>query len=164
MIAGTSIRLDLPLAAVEAFVLNSWLTSYEPRGLVVHGFKADNLRARKAFYASHHPELTRLVRGNSIAMCVVDEDPDVYVGWACGQPGLLHYVYVKTTGRGQETAAALAQAVCGDGPTVFTFEPGKRDGRVCTPLLAAAARRGWRFHQHPVPGMLVHRQREEMRR
>lgn len=149
---------ELPEAA--PFVLSCWLKSYEPRGCRVHGLDADVQADRATYYRAHHPELTRLLRSSTLALATVDEDPDVYLGWALGGPGLLHYVFVKSAARGHGIANRLVRAVTGEGPVVHTFEPAKRNGKANAGLLAVAQRRGWKFHPHPVPGIVVHKQRE----
>lgn len=143
-----------PAPGSEPFVLNSWLKSYEPRGCRTHD------ASPTAFYRAHHPECTRLLRGSMFALATVEEDGDVFEGWAVGSAGVLHYVFVKSAARNHGIANRLVRAVAGDGPLVYTFEPSKRNGKAHGPLLAVAERRGWKFHPHPVPGIVVHKQRE----
>lgn len=144
----------------EPFVLACWLKSYEPRGCRVHGLDADVQADRATYYRAHHPELTRLLRSSTLAMATVEEDPDVFLGWAVGSPGVLHYVFVKSAARGHGVGNRLVRAAAGDGAIVHTFEPSKRNGKANAGLLAVAARRGMRFHPHPIPGIAVHKQRE----
>jgi GNAT superfamily N-acetyltransferase len=149
---------------VIPFVLSCWLESYKPRGMAAHGLSRDKQHAHQAYYKAHHPEFTGLLRASTLAIAHVEGEPDVYLGWAVGKPGLLHYVFVKGIARKHGIASRLVQAVAGDAERViYTFEPSKGDGRPNAKLLAVAEKRGWRFHPHPVPGMEVRKQREEQR-
>ncbi len=150
--------------SVEAFVLSCWLESYRPRGCRVHGLDVADKRDRSIYYRTHHPELTRLLRSSTLALAAVDEDPDVYLGWALGMPdrGILHYVFVKSAARGSGIADALVRSVAGERPLVHTFEPTRRSGAANASLLAVAQRRGMRFHPHPIPGV-THEQARQQR-
>jgi hypothetical protein len=153
----------------EAFVLNSWLRSYERRGRVRNGidprfaFKSHTgpLIASADYYRTHHPELQRLVRRSRIALAVLTEDHDVYLGWACGTAGVLHYVYTKYVYRTAGIARALVREVCGDGPLMFTFEPSNDRGKPRRMLMEVAERKGYTFHPHPIPGVEVFKQLQE---
>lgn len=142
------------------FVLSCWLKGYESRGRKAHGLESKHGKTR--YYQAHHPEFTRLLRSSTLALAAVEEDPDVFLGWALGNPeiGVLHYVFVKRAARGHGIADALVRAAAGPSPRIYTFEPGElRSGEVHQGLAAVAARRGMRFHPHPVPGIGM--QREE---
>lgn len=148
-------RLASTTPSAEAFVLSCWLNSYMPRGCRAHGLDPEEPRDRSAYYRAHHPEFTRLLRSSTLALAAVDEDPDVYLGWALGVPdaGVLHYVFVKSDARGHGIADALVREAAGEHPRIHTFEPSKRKGSPNAALLAVAQRRGMRFHPHPIPGI-----------
>lgn len=154
------VRSGRDMREAHPFVLSCWLKSYEARGCRTHGLDHDSSRDRRAYYNAHHPEFTRLLHAGRLALACVEEDHDTYVGWALGAEGLLHYVFVKSSSRDHGIARRLVRAIAGDGPIVYTFEPGKSTGRPNASLLAVAQRHGWRFHPHPVPGMAVRKQRE----
>lgn len=160
------ILITTPQLKPEAFVLSCWLKSYEPRGCRAHGLDQNDQRERAAYYKTHHPELTRLLRSSTLALAAVDEDPDVYLGWALGVPeiGVLHYVFVKSAARGHGIADALVKVAAGESPRVYTFEPARRNGQPNAGLVEVAKRRSMRFHPHPIPAITVHKQREAMNR
>jgi GNAT superfamily N-acetyltransferase len=103
--------------------------------------------------------LQRLVQSpkNAVALATLDGEPDVFLGWACGAAGVLHYVYVKHAFRENGIARDLVEAVAGV-PTVYTFEPATKEGEARRKLIAVAERKGWKLHAHPVPGVLVRKQ------
>jgi GNAT superfamily N-acetyltransferase len=144
VIEGVTIRTDLPIASVEGFVLKSWLANYEPRGMLAHEC------TRKTYYATHHPAFARLLRSSVVAVAVVADDPDVFLGWACGAPGLLHYVYVKSACRGSGVAGELVRAVAGEAGGLYSFEPSTREGKRNEKIAAVAERYGFKFHAYPV--------------
>ena len=153
---GVKVELVKPAGSVLAFVLNSWLESYRERGRAVHEID------RPTFYRTHHPEVTRLVERNRLAFATLDADPDAYLGWACGAPGVLHYVYVKHAYRECGLGNLLVAAVA-DTPRVYTFEPGTKSGELRRAIVDVATRKGWKYHAHPVPGVLVHKQLQAQR-
>lgn len=79
----------------------------------------------------------RLANSRVVIACDVDDRDRIY-GWAVGDPGVLHYVYVRETRRKSGHGAALVRAACGEQLERCT---------TLTPMMqAAAARRGivWR--------------------
>jgi len=154
---GVRITTERP-ADVDAFVLACWLKHYYPRGCVTNGLDPESSRDKKRYYQAHHPAFTQLLRTSTLALAVVDDEPDVYLGWALGKPGRLHYVFVKGAARGHGIGDALVRAACGDGDLVYSFEPGERDGRPKRSYLAVAQRRGYRFQPHRVT---VHKRQEQ---
>jgi hypothetical protein len=141
----------------EAFVLNSWLESYRERGRALHGL------SKTEYYRVYHPELTRLLRRSSVSFAALTDDPDIYLGWACGAPGVLHYCYVKSWCRQRGIGQGLIDAVCERPQTllVYTFEPCTETGEPRRSLLAVAERRGYKYHPHPVPGVEMLKQQEK---
>jgi GNAT superfamily N-acetyltransferase len=151
LLDGVTILRELP-AGGQAFALNSWLKSYEPRARRLHEL------GRNEYYRTYHPELSRLLRLSNVALAVLDDDPDCYLGWACGSEGVLHWVYVKHAYRELGVARALVREVAGDGVGVFTFEPSTSSGEPRKSLLAVAERKGMKHHAHPIPGVVVRSQ------
>lgn len=84
------------------FVLNSWLKSYRWSD-----------RDNENYYRETVPEIKKLIRGNRVVVAALAEEPDCFVGWLCGQKGILNYVYVKSTFRRDGIARALIDRVCG---------------------------------------------------
>lgn len=165
-------------ADAEAFVLHSWLRSYERRGRVFNGLdpkfafsQAGKLLSSSAYYHTHFPELQRLIKRSVVALAVLSENHDVYLGWACGRPhdsgwpATLHYVYVKYAYRTAGVARALVREVCGaDRGLVYTFESGNDRGLPRKSLTAVAEAHGMTFRPHPIPGVAVLKQQQESRR
>lgn len=155
-----------PQLKPEAFVLSCWLNSYEPRGCKANGLDREDQRERAAYYKAHHPEFTRLLRSSTLALAVDEKERDVYYGWALGVPerGVLHYVFVKSAARNHGIGDALVRAAAGESPRVYTFEPGRPNGAPRAALVELAKKRGMKFHPHPIPRNVVHKQREAMNR
>lgn len=149
------IVITTPQIKPAAFVLACWTQGYEARGRRVHGLESSH--GKRKYYQTHHPEMTRLLRSSTLALAAVEEDPDVFLGWALGNPeiGVLHYVFVKRAARGHGIADALVRAAAGTTPRIYTFEPSTRSGERNAALCDVAARRGMKFHPHPVPGIGV---------
>ena len=141
---GVAVKVLCPLpSSVEVFALNSWLLGHE-RLVTARPYMGLD---RAGFYRLYRPELQRLLRTNRVAVATLEAEPDIYLGWACGNPGVLHYVYVKYSSRRFGIANELARAVAGD-PKVYTFQPCDRHGRVRSDLSAVAARKGIRLSEH----------------
>lgn len=138
----------------ESFVMSTWLKSFEKTGMSLSRPKLQ----RDVYYRAYHPEATRLFRASRVALAFASSDPDTYAGWACGSDGgVLHYVFVRGGCRLVGIGHELAQAVCGGEPRIYTFTPRKTD------LLDVAARKGMKYHPHPIPGVAVARQLSEQR-
>jgi hypothetical protein len=154
---GVVIKLFEPSAGllpapVEAFAIKSWLVGYEPRARRLHRLD------RREYFGLYHPALTTLLRSNRVALAVAEDDEDAFVGFACGVRGVLHYVYVKHPFRLLGQGGALVRSACEGEPSVYTFEPPSRNGRPRASVVRVAARKGWRYHAHPVPGVVVRQQ------
>lgn len=91
------------------FILNSWLKSYR-------WSDKDN----PDYYRNLAPEIKRLIKTNRVMVATLAEEPDCFVGWACGTKGRLHYVYVKSAFRRDGVARELIEKICGQYGT-YTF-------------------------------------------
>ena len=141
---GVAVKVVVSLPQpLEHFALNSWLLGHE-RLVVARPYMGLD---RSGFYRTYRPELLRLLRTNRVAVATLEAEPDIYLGWACGNPGVLHYVYVKYSSRGFGLANELMGAVA-DEPKVYTFQPCDRHGRVRSDLSAVAARKGIALSEH----------------
>lgn len=96
---------ELPIEIREAtdadfpFILDSWRKSYRE----VHA-----TRFPKIPFGPIFDERTKRLRGraNWLVACAPD-DRDYIFGWICGEPPMLHYVYVKKPYRGYGVAKRL---------------------------------------------------------
>ena len=108
-------EVTLPLVkATEAhrnFILSTWVRSYSPFLRKWLG-KDTDLQKEEALCSETLWTSTWVVSTN--------DDPFVVHAWACGSPGLLHYVYVPPELRNKGIASALIEHVCG-----HTFEYGR---------------------------------------
>lgn len=117
MIDGLSIR-----RATEAdvgIIVASW-----QQGCYGSEFWGDKAVRLGDFKRGHRRVIARCLLDACIVAC--DEiDPRVVIGWACGAPGVLHYVYVKRKFRGDGIARALLDAIgAGEGPLTVTHMTG----------------------------------------
>jgi len=125
------------------FVLKSWLRSYQPLGCIELGMGTGR------YYDVMHDRLLRLLWTQRIALARLTDEPDVWLGWACGnRGGELHYVYVKRPFRRAGFASRLAAAACDGEPSAYTFRPSTNGGKARAQILAVAERRGWAYRPH----------------
>lgn len=119
------------------FVLDSWVKSYQdlmpPYGRT-HGLDRWGWTKRVAEWA--------LATTPTVVLTLQDA-PDVVLGWCCGKPGLVHYIYVKGPARRQGLATELLGVVLGEHPSKvrgvrMTHRPGGRMRPVCNAL-------GWQW-------------------
>ena len=75
-------------ATDESFIYATWLRSYRNSEFARH-------QENDKYYWRQHDLIEKLMKGNQVNVAVIDESPDVVLGWACGRNGLLHYSYVK---------------------------------------------------------------------
>lgn len=91
----------------EHFVLDSWVKSYigiAPR------FGDDS-------WAWHRRVAKWSVATVPVHVLTLVEDVDTILGWCCGKPGLLHYVYVLHEARRNGLATELLQNALGAHPS-----------------------------------------------
>jgi len=148
MIEGFAVRIvDAKTEDVEKYVMATWLNSYERVG------RRLNRMTRREYYRTHHPELTKLFRRTRVALAYTVDDPDVFGGWACGDTGVLHYVFVGGGMRRGGIGGELVRAVSGDELRVYTFTPRTPE------IQELAQRKQLKYHAHPIPGAQVQQQR-----
>jgi hypothetical protein len=98
------IQLELRPPPSEALIYSSWLRSY--RSVVPKDSHPER------WFASHRrvvEDLYPLVR------CAISPSaPSTVHGWVCGEPYLLHWVFVPVDLRRMGVGTALVRAVCGD--------------------------------------------------
>ena len=117
------------------FVLDSWARSYQP-------FMPDYARTYgmgKWGWTQWCAE--RLVHMSPVLVAALEDVPDVALGWACGEPGLVHWCYVKQPARGHGIASELMAMLCRGHERTggrMTHRPGKH-------LRAQAHALGWRY-------------------
>lgn len=107
-----------------SFVFSSWLRSYSESPF------ARGLR-RRVFFERHHRLIEELLRRPSVTVRVaaLASDPVVLLGWCAGEPGTLHYVYVKAAWRGIGIARRLVGEIPG-GVRVYSHRTVGPHGRV----------------------------------
>lgn len=122
-------ELTLPLrhnsTADRAFILATWVKSYLP-----------TLRKWLGTAASLEEEVQQAeTLWEQTVICGSESDDFTVHAWACGSPGVLHYVYVPPELRRKGIASALIRHVCGHtfqygrpwpykkGPTGGTYNP-----------------------------------------
>jgi hypothetical protein len=132
-----TVRLERATGAVFNFVISSWLHSYlQSHRLHVAGGPMDADQTRE-YWRDHHAAVSRLVESTPIVLAHYAPEPDSFVGWACGEPGLCHWAYVKRgPWRRCGVAARLVEEAAGQGGA-YSMRP-LRDG-----VAQAFERRGW---------------------
>jgi GNAT superfamily N-acetyltransferase len=113
MIALGRFGLELRQPERPGLVLESWLRSY--RRL----YKVPGLSPLE-WYAGQRAIATRLLP--DVWAAYRPEAPNTIHGWACGEAGVLHYVYVPADLRGRGIGGELVRAVCGE-RGVITHQP-----------------------------------------
>ena len=84
----------------------TWLRSYQSNSHLVRHI------SRNDFFAGHHDVLDGIfAREPIVKLAVMPDDHSVILGWACYEPGTLHYVYVKPSFRRYGVAKALLAEV-----------------------------------------------------
>src|SRR5688500_7021107 len=117
LVDGEAEPVTLPLTQAgpqhRSFVLATWLKSYQP---ILRKWLGPSVAVTLLKEESNQAET--LWERTSI---VTSEDENFVVhAWVCGEPGVLHYVYVPPVLRGKGIATALIRHVCG-----HTFEYGR---------------------------------------
>ena len=83
-----SILIREAKATDEPFIYATWLKSYRTSEFARH-------QPNDSYYAHQHDLIENLMQGNQVNVAVIDESPDVVLGWACGRDGILQYAYTK---------------------------------------------------------------------
>jgi hypothetical protein len=126
------------------FAINSWLRSYEEayERCVIRRRMRDSDRA--AYFKREHPAMMKALHEHTVLVARLTADPDAFVGWACGSPGEVLYVFVK---RGPWRR-------CGIATRLVEQVSGKRGvyryGSLHNKALDAFERRGWRYESEMV--------------
>lgn len=89
-------------------ILKSWLRAY----------RATRPSWRDYYQQKHHEIEVYRARGANFTIACDPEDPTTIFGWACGEPPVIHFVYVKPYFRSQGIAKALVKSILGDVPCV----------------------------------------------
>jgi len=93
-------------ADAKNLIYATWLRSYQSSSHLVRHV------SRNDFFAGHHDVLDRIfAREPIVKLAVMPDDHSVILGWACYEPGTLHYVYVKPSFRRYGVAKALLAGV-----------------------------------------------------
>lgn len=136
------------------FVVVSWRRNYECADITrCPGGNEEYRRTQTAVI------LAAIAQGSSNTLVAYPvERPEQILGWACGRPSVLHYVYVKPYYRRHGIGWALAAAVAAVDPNLFypnavhlTHSPrGPRERRQgATAMVAKARRLGLRMEYNP---------------
>ncbi len=119
-------------ATDEPFIYATWLKSYRNSEFARH-------QTSDLYYAHQHDLIEKLMQGNQVNVAVIDESPDVVLGWACGRDGILQYVYTKKAFRRLGIARKLTHPW---NPCIYTHRT------LMTPLLLKSA------HYDPYPAFV----------
>lgn len=104
-----SIVLRPGLPADRSYAIDTWRDSY--RAAVMPW---QTIAALKE--TTYEERLTsRIVACAFVVACDVEDSDRIY-GWACGEPGVVHYVYVRDTRRRTGLGRRLVEAVAGEKP------------------------------------------------
>jgi GNAT superfamily N-acetyltransferase len=87
----------------KSLIYATWLRSYKSSSP-----RAKNI-PRDVFFAEHHDVIAGILDRSTteVKLAVLPDDPDVVLGWAVTEPGIVHYVYVKHMLRRHGLATAL---------------------------------------------------------
>lgn len=76
------------------FILDSWVKSYGPSPYARAMGRVGS--PKELFYVRAEARARALIQVCPVKLACDASDPDVIIGWACGAPPFLHYVFVKT--------------------------------------------------------------------
>lgn len=87
----------------KALIFGKWLKSLRA------GNDLFKLNDAESYYFNYHVYLEKLFTRTSLKFrfAVIEEDHDTVLGWACLEPGKVHYVWVQPEQRGQGVAKSL---------------------------------------------------------
>lgn len=120
--AATGVAFPATLRPMEprdlGYVLGYWLASYgvtvrEPRG---------------AWRRRERPRILDMILGGECVVAADPDDDDALFGFACGDSGALHYVFVRQTRRRGGLASAMVRALMASGVVPLTHTYTTRDG------------------------------------
>lgn len=136
------------LASAEHYILATWIKNYQGTACREHSISERDYRT------THHPEMTRLLYTATVALACAADDPDAFMGWACGSSGVLHYAFVRGICRRSGIGAALIEAACEGPPHAHTFD---------SPMvrLLYSKQAPLRHHPHPIPALQALQQQKE---
>jgi GNAT superfamily N-acetyltransferase len=122
------------------YCIKAWLKNAEYPMMERHGWW------RNEYYKHYHPYVTEILEQYPVELAVFKEEPDAYLGFACGEKGLLQYVYVSSRYRFNGIATALVEHVCGSEPGRYTAIIGKR----YLGFLKSLRKKGWRHETEKI--------------
>lgn len=87
-------------------IFATWLKSYEVTSAMT------KLVPRQEYFAGHHKLIEGIfARNPSIKLAVLPDDHNVILGWGVGEPGIIHYIFVKQAMRRFGLGRALLLAL-----------------------------------------------------
>lgn len=105
-------RIIEGLHDAKNLIYATWLRSYQASSL-----QAKNIH-KDTFFREHHKVLDGIfARDIIVRLAVLPDDESVVLGWLVGEPGVVHYVYVKPAFRRYGIARALLSGL----ETPFTY-------------------------------------------
>lgn len=105
-IDGEAIALREAEPDDASYVIQTWVRSYRP-----------NSRIASEIYDKGHDNLVRnILRTTRVVVACNPDAETAILGWACGQPGLLHYAYVPAALRHKGLARELIREAIGGYP------------------------------------------------
>jgi GNAT superfamily N-acetyltransferase len=114
-------------AGDRPFVAATWGKSYAPI--------ARKMGMLSSVFYAEHPRVVdaTLERADVVVLCS-QRVPSTIFGWACGEPGLLHWAYVVPELRGRGVGRRLIVAVTGvastEAPLVISHRPARLSQRL----------------------------------
>lgn len=115
------------------FAISSWLKTWEYYVVERQGMLV------REFYREYHPVVSDRLERSRTLLAVFADDPDCYVGYVCGDPGVLHFAWIKKAFRRDGIATELIKQVCGDESGIITSEHMERS------MYESFRKKGWRF-------------------
>lgn len=93
---------------------------------------------RRVFFEGHARQVDAVIARTGVLLAVPEATASTIAGWACAEPGVVHYVYVVETFRKLGVARALLEAI-GIEPRAFSQWSNACDRGLGSKLMAA----GW---------------------
>lgn len=138
-----------PHSEVWRWIVNNWM------GSVGKG-QCQPMLGGQVLMTEHWHLVVSLIERGDVVIAHQPGAPDLFVGWACGEPerGVHHYCYVKHAFRRGGVAIRMVQELYGDQAGIRYSHQSTRHK-----LRDAARQRGWRYNPYTLIEV-IHGERE----